>query len=549
MSGASRDAPFSPVPLPPPPLRRWRRTSAAPGSSAPRRRAASRDARGRDRLRGVPQQVRRPGGRRGRAGPQAQPQPGLAEVARDAVRPRQRRRQVGLRPGPGQAAAHPGRRPGRGEVARRSRGTRRSTSPRGKLTRDQGAARPRGRPLVLHRGVPGGVLQEPRPGLRLAQHRPPPDALPGLGEPGLLDDVRHRAVVRPAQRRLRDHVGRQPLRVDHHARHHGPHRVDHEPQGEARLPRPPLHGHRLQGRRVVPDPARHATWRSSWPCSTSSSARSATTRSSWRPTATASSSSREHVQAATRRSGPRPRPRSRPRDIVRIAREFADAAPRAVYYAGRRSSWYVNDFQMRRAQAILNAIVGIWDREGGVVPNAKIALGEYLFLPWDEPTAPRVDEIEQPLPAGRQGRRRLPAGARERAGRHAVPGQGVDGLQAGSDERPARPGPHPEDDRADGLRRRHRHPDERHGVVRRRGPAGVDLPRAARPAARAARDLAGGGDAPAGRASRSTTPAPTSRSCRGWRSASGWPTTSTTPSSSGSRSRPRSCRSTTPSST
>jgi thiosulfate reductase / polysulfide reductase chain A len=91
------------------------------------------------------------------------------------------------------------------------------------------------------------------------------------------------------------------------------------------------------------------------------------------------------------------------RDIARIAREFADAAPRALYYAGRRSSWYTNDFQMRRAQAILNAIVGSWDREGGVVPNSKIALGEYLFLPWDEPAAERVDEIGSNFPLAAKG--------------------------------------------------------------------------------------------------------------------------------------------------
>ncbi len=85
-------------------------------------------------------------------------------------------------------------------------------------------------------------------------------------------------------------------------------------------------------------------------------------------------------------------------EIVRIAREFSDAAPRAIFYAGRRSSWYQNDFQMRRAQAILNAVVGNWDRQGGMVPNAKIALGEYLFLPWDDPQAPRIDEMDTAFP-------------------------------------------------------------------------------------------------------------------------------------------------------
>lgn len=89
--------------------------------------------------------------------------------------------------------------------------------------------------------------------------------------------------------------------------------------------------------------------------------------------------------------------------IRRIAQEFADAAPRALYYAGRRSSWYVNDFQMRRGQAILNALVGSWDREGGVVPNSRIPLGELLFLPWEEPTAPRVDEMEHRFPLAVRG--------------------------------------------------------------------------------------------------------------------------------------------------
>jgi thiosulfate reductase/polysulfide reductase chain A len=91
------------------------------------------------------------------------------------------------------------------------------------------------------------------------------------------------------------------------------------------------------------------------------------------------------------------------KNIVRVAREFADAAPRAVFYSGRRSSWYQNDFQMRRAQAILNAIVGNWDRQGGMVPNAKIALGEYLFLPWDDPQAPRVDEMDTAFPLAAKG--------------------------------------------------------------------------------------------------------------------------------------------------
>ena len=91
------------------------------------------------------------------------------------------------------------------------------------------------------------------------------------------------------------------------------------------------------------------------------------------------------------------------KDIFRIAREFSDAAPRAIYYAGRRSSWSRDDFSMRRGQAILNAIVGNWDRQGGMVPNAKVELGELMFLPWDDPVAPRVDELDKNFPLAAKG--------------------------------------------------------------------------------------------------------------------------------------------------
>ncbi len=86
------------------------------------------------------------------------------------------------------------------------------------------------------------------------------------------------------------------------------------------------------------------------------------------------------------------------KDIIRIAREFADAGTRALYYSGRRSSWYENDFQMRRAQAILNTIVGNWDQMGGMVPNASLPKGEFLFMPWDDPKASRVDEVKTNFP-------------------------------------------------------------------------------------------------------------------------------------------------------
>ncbi|HAD05152.1 MAG: molybdopterin oxidoreductase [Desulfuromonadales bacterium GWC2_61_20] len=80
-------------------------------------------------------------------------------------------------------------------------------------------------------------------------------------------------------------------------------------------------------------------------------------------------------------------------DIRRIARDFADAAPHAVYYQGRRSSFFANDTQMRRAMAILNAIIGNWDVEGGMIPNRSIAMTKHDYL------APYYDDIPGRLDA------------------------------------------------------------------------------------------------------------------------------------------------------
>jgi len=79
-------------------------------------------------------------------------------------------------------------------------------------------------------------------------------------------------------------------------------------------------------------------------------------------------------------------------DIRKVAREFAEAAPKAVYYQGRRSSFTSNDTQMRRAMAILNAIVGNWDVKGGMIPNAGIKLTPHDYLaPWYDDVPGRID--------------------------------------------------------------------------------------------------------------------------------------------------------------
>jgi thiosulfate reductase/polysulfide reductase chain A len=70
--------------------------------------------------------------------------------------------------------------------------------------------------------------------------------------------------------------------------------------------------------------------------------------------------------------------------IREIARDFAYHAPKSFIYKGRRSSWTVNDTRMRQAMAIANALVGSWDRPGGLIPKKSIRKGELELDVWPE---------------------------------------------------------------------------------------------------------------------------------------------------------------------
>ncbi len=63
--------------------------------------------------------------------------------------------------------------------------------------------------------------------------------------------------------------------------------------------------------------------------------------------------------------------------ICKIAHDFMAAAPQAVYYQGRRSTWARNDFQLRRAMALFTAMGGGVDVKGGIVFGKKLPLGEH----------------------------------------------------------------------------------------------------------------------------------------------------------------------------
>jgi len=64
-------------------------------------------------------------------------------------------------------------------------------------------------------------------------------------------------------------------------------------------------------------------------------------------------------------------------DIYEIARDFMKYAPASVYYPGRRSTFSKNDFQLRRAMAIFQALGGGIDTKGGLIFGKKLKLGKH----------------------------------------------------------------------------------------------------------------------------------------------------------------------------
>jgi len=67
--------------------------------------------------------------------------------------------------------------------------------------------------------------------------------------------------------------------------------------------------------------------------------------------------------------------------IEKLARDFFKAK-RPLFYLGRRSVWSSNDFQLRRAMVLLNALAGSINRKGGII------FGKPIKLPQEEVNAP-----------------------------------------------------------------------------------------------------------------------------------------------------------------
>lgn len=88
-----------------------------------------------------------------------------------------------------------------------------------------------------------------------------------------------------------------------------------------------------------------------------------------------------------------------------IARGLAKAAPRAMIYPGRRSSDYEDSTQIRRAYAIVNALLANYDRKGGLMSSVPVKLKGFSFeAPWyDDNPEDRVDAGMVPLLFGEEG--------------------------------------------------------------------------------------------------------------------------------------------------
>jgi len=87
--------------------------------------------------------------------------------------------------------------------------------------------------------------------------------------------------------------------------------------------------------------------------------------------------------------------------IRRTARDFMAAAPRAIYYQGRRTAWSRHDFQLRRAQAIFSALGGGIDVKGGIIFGKKVPLGAHeVNAPMYANAEARIDRKEAKLVGG-----------------------------------------------------------------------------------------------------------------------------------------------------
>jgi thiosulfate reductase/polysulfide reductase chain A len=91
-------------------------------------------------------------------------------------------------------------------------------------------------------------------------------------------------------------------------------------------------------------------------------------------------------------------------DVIRqTAREMAKAAPATVVHPGRHAVWYGDDTQRSRAIAMLNTLLGSWNREGGFYIPEKVELPNYPLPDYPKPKAKTADAYPGKWPFAGQG--------------------------------------------------------------------------------------------------------------------------------------------------
>ena len=91
-------------------------------------------------------------------------------------------------------------------------------------------------------------------------------------------------------------------------------------------------------------------------------------------------------------------------DVIReTAREMAKAAPATVVHPGRHAVWYGDDTQRSRAVAMLNVLLGSWNREGGFYIPEKVSLPDYPLPAYPKPKAKTADAYPGKWPFANQG--------------------------------------------------------------------------------------------------------------------------------------------------
>jgi thiosulfate reductase/polysulfide reductase chain A len=93
----------------------------------------------------------------------------------------------------------------------------------------------------------------------------------------------------------------------------------------------------------------------------------------------------------------------RPEVIRETAREMAKAAPATIVHPGRHATWYGDDTQRSRAIAMLNALLGSWNRRGGFYIPESVPLPDYPLPAYPEPKYSVADAYPGKWPFASQG--------------------------------------------------------------------------------------------------------------------------------------------------